>query len=183
MNTQYIWDTFSDNILHFIQKKVKSREDVLDIRQEVFMKIHLKSSQLQDNEKVLSWIYQITRNSIHDFYRHQYKENQEQEIWAKQEPQKEENISEQQEIFCCLIPFLEKLPNKYKVVMRLHHQEGLKQNQIAEKLKVSVSGVKSRIQRAREMLKSQFSVCCGYHLGKDGYLHGEQDCQVCNPVH
>lgn len=183
MNTTHIWDKFADNVLHFIQKRIERPEDALDVRQEVFMKIHLKSTQLQDTDKMLSWIYQITRNSIHDYYRHQYKVNQEQEIWAKQIPQKEENTLEQQEIFCCLIPFLEKLPPKYKIVMLLHHQEGLKQNQIAEKLNISVSGVKSRIQRAREILKSQFTVCCGYHLGKDGYLHGEQDCEICNHVH
>ncbi len=176
MNTTYIWNHFADNILHFIEKRVNNSEDAKDIRQDIFIKIHLKLVQIQHTEKILPWIYQIVRNSIRDYYRYQYKKNQEQERWLLQAPQYEENQAEHQELFCCLTPFLDNLSEKYKIVMEMHYQKGIKQHEIAKELGISISGVKSRIQRAREVLKQEFTSCCGYHLGKDGYLKGEQDC-------
>jgi len=182
MNTHYIWNNFSENILAFIEKRIKSKEDALDIRQEVFIKVHLKSRQIQDPKKLTSWIYQIARNIINDYYRHYYKERQEEEVWKGQTVKKEDTKIGEQESFCCLQPFLDELPEKYKIVMLMHYQQGIQQNEIAHKLGISISGIKSRIQRAREILKSKFSECCGYHSGENGQLKGEQDCPRCHHI-
>ena len=40
-----------------------------DILQEVFLKIHLNLTKLKDQSKLSSWIYQITRNTINDYFR------------------------------------------------------------------------------------------------------------------
>ncbi len=51
------------------------------------------------------------------------------------------------------------MPEKYSKALILSDIEGVKQELIAKKLGLSVSGAKSRIQRARKMLKDYFLKC------------------------
>jgi RNA polymerase sigma-70 factor (ECF subfamily) len=69
MNTEEIWRSFYSPLRNFIIKRVKSEHDADDILQNVFMKIHANLDNLKDDQKLQSWIYQITRNSIIDHYR------------------------------------------------------------------------------------------------------------------
>lgn len=63
--------------------------------------------------------------------------------------------------------------------------EGLKQKEIAESMDISYSGLKSRVQRGREMIKDMFIEYCRLSVGRDGGLTGEvgnmDDCTLCGP--
>jgi len=52
------------------------------------------------------------------------------------------------------------LPEKYQAVILLSEFEKLSHKEIGEKLGISVSGVKSRVQRDRKMLKEMLLGCC-----------------------
>jgi RNA polymerase sigma-70 factor (ECF subfamily) len=67
--TEQVWETFSPPLFHFIRKRVADSETAEDLLQEVFLKIHQHIEALQDVRKLESWIYQITRNTIIDYYR------------------------------------------------------------------------------------------------------------------
>lgn len=175
--TAQIWSDFSDHLLRFIASKIPNREDAHDIRQEVFLKIHTQLDKLNNEEKLEAWIYQISRHIIADYYRKQYKTAQNTspalEVLVDAP---EENLAYQQYAYCCLEPFISELPQKYQQVIKLAH-EGHKQADIAQQLDTSLSNIKMRFQRAKEMLKKDFISCCGYHLDANGKLAGEQDCK------
>ena len=70
-STEIIWKEFNKELLRFIIKRVKDNDLAHDLLQDIFIKIHLKISTLSDSDKLTSWVYQITRNSIIDHYKKQ----------------------------------------------------------------------------------------------------------------
>ena len=66
MTTEAIWNEFGSGLFGFIKGKVNNQENAEDIFQDVFIKIHQKSGQLKEEDKLSSWVYQITRNAIID---------------------------------------------------------------------------------------------------------------------
>ncbi len=69
--TEQIWKQYNAGLRGFIESRIGDSEAADDILQEVFVRIHSRIGTLQDNSKVQSWIYQITRNAIVDHYRAQ----------------------------------------------------------------------------------------------------------------
>ena len=66
-----VWTQFSDRLHSFIRSRVPDEATAEDIHQEVFLRIHTKMGTLTDMGKLESWIYQVTRNAIIDYYRTQ----------------------------------------------------------------------------------------------------------------
>ncbi len=67
--TQLIYKQYYTRLFSFINSKVRNTEDTKDILSEVFIKIHKNIDKLGSHEKLTSWIFTITRNTIVDFYR------------------------------------------------------------------------------------------------------------------
>lgn len=168
------WEEFSSQLLGFIITKIHHKEDAEDILQDVFLKSVQNIGKLKEDTNLNAWLYTVTRNAINDYFR---KKN-----GKINEPLKNELFSEEkewsiQDNFCCLEPHINELPEKYKEVILLSEIEGLKHQEIAQKLNVSLSAIKSRVVRGREILKGKFVKCCQYHINEDGKLSGEPDCQ------
>jgi RNA polymerase sigma-70 factor (ECF subfamily) len=56
-------------------------------------------------------------------------------------------------------PLISLLPKEYAIPLRLSDIEGLKQQEVAKRLGLSLSATKSRVQRARKLLKQKFEEC------------------------
>jgi RNA polymerase sigma-70 factor (ECF subfamily) len=179
-----IWNEFSGPLKRYIIKRVANAEDAEDILQEVFLKIHNNLKNLEDEKKIHAWIYTITRNTITDYYRKNSRMPELTEL--------DENISENNsleltaslEIAACLQGMIDNLPAKYKVVILQSEFAKLSQKEISEKLGISVSAVKSRVQRGRKMLKEMLMGCCQLEFDSRGhvidYEHKDETCKFCN---
>ena len=172
MNSEAIWNQFSDKLKNFLLKRVDDQDVANDLLQEVFLKIHLKLPMLKEEKKVENWVFQIAYNQLNDFYR----------LEAKNKNDNLDSIdvlsSEDQDVTDlgdCLEPFINSLPEMYKDAVILSEVNGLKQKEVATQLGISYSGAKSRIQRGRELIKQHFIECCQFHVGKDGKLTGEHN--------
>ena len=53
----------------FIAQRVPNEGEVDDILQDVFLRMHRRLDSLKDPRRVVSWVFQITRNVIADYYR------------------------------------------------------------------------------------------------------------------
>ena len=66
----------------------------------------------------------------------------------------------------------------------LTHFGGMAQNRLAGELGLSFSGAKSRVQRARKMLKDMLLECCHLEFDRRGSIIGyesvEPECAACN---
>lgn len=172
MNSEQVWNKFSDQLKNFLQKRVADTSIADDLLQEVFVKIHLNLPKLKDDRKLENWVFQIAYNQLNDHYRRQ-KSLSTQPIDDVELATDQNSASH--DLQDCLVPFIESLPETYKTAIILSEVEGLKQQEIAKRLGISLSGAKSRVQRGRALIKQHFVECCHFHIGQDGKLSGEHD--------
>lgn len=147
----------------FVLSRVKNAADAQDIVQDVFMKAQIKSHQLKEAEKLTAWMFTMTRNSIMDFYREK-KKVMESDIFNNVE---EEYNEFNDCVIACLNELMATLPSPYKEALELTEKKQVPQKDLARQLGISYSGAKSRVQRARQMLKEKMDSL--YHVKTDGY--------------
>jgi RNA polymerase sigma-70 factor (ECF subfamily) len=175
-NIEKIWDEFSLDLRAFILRRVKNASDVDDILQDVFLKIHANIDTLKEDEKVRSWIYQITRNTIIDYYRKHKNWTVDIDEIPVEAEMSESNMEEMivgtpnQEIAADLKGMIDELPTKYSEALYLVEFEGLTQIELANRLGISISGAKSRVQRGRKLLLDSLMQCCHFELDRYGTI-------------
>ena len=129
------------------------------------------------------WLYQITRNAVIDYYRLQ-KPSEAVPDELVQEDTREEDNRAPRELARCLVPLLDALPEPYRQALRLAEFEGAKQREVAARLELSLSGAKSRVQRARKMLRDVLLKCCRVQLDRRGgavdYEEVGEGCDGCS---
>ncbi len=157
-----IWLKFSHPVKDFIRNQTHNSNVTDDILQEVFIKIHQNLHLLRDKERVAGWIFQIARNTVLNYFRTQ-KRNLEKHAFHQVETEgenlfKENNLNEIVGIW--LEEFKKDLDPKYQEALQLVDIEGITQVELANRLGISVSGAKSRVQRGREQLKQKLIDCC-----------------------
>jgi RNA polymerase sigma-70 factor, ECF subfamily len=162
IHTEALWHEMHDALKGFIVKRIPDENTAEDILQEVFMRIHAHADTLQDTTKLQSWIYQITRNAVVDYYRSQKREREVPETLPIEDDLEEVDLARQ--LVPCLRGMIQELPDKYREALVLTEYEGLSQSDMADQLGISFSGAKSRVQRAREQLKGILLQCCHFEL-------------------
>lgn len=164
------------NLRQFIRKRIADESMVEDVLQEVFMKIHSQIDTLRDVQKLHSWIYQITRNTIIDYYRSKKAMVELPEALKSAE---DSDHSDDNDVFNeltpCIQALIDMLPEKYRDAVVLTVYQGLTQKEMGQKLGISVSGSKSRIQRARQQLKNMLTECCQFELDGSGKIMSYED--------
>ncbi len=155
--TDKIWKDFNKELFRFIKKRVKDTSTTNDILQDIFIKIHLKLPTLTDKDKLASWVYQITRNTIIDHQRKIKPQGDLPELID--EPEDPETYN--RDFSKCIKPFVNGLPDDYREAILQTELGELSQKEFAEKAGISYSGAKSRIP-VRGALSSinMFSTCC-----------------------
>ncbi len=164
-DTEVIWQTFGGRLHRYIRGHVVNAADADDILQDVFLKIHLNVDTLRDGNRLLPWLYQITRHAISDYYRRQQPFDEIPETLPSAD-EVEDNLTQQ--LACGLREMVAALPEKYRGALLLSEYQGLPQQTVAARLGISLSGAKSRIQRARDLLKGQLLQCCHFELDRLG---------------
>ena len=176
-----IWEEFNIPLKGFIKRRVEHDQDVEDILQNIFYKIHNNISYLNETDKIHAWIYRITKNAIADFYRAQKYESHFIELMDDVIDETQDEVNENHEIAQCLKTMIQYLPEKYKQALILTEFENLTQKELGDILGLSVSGAKSRVQRARIKLKEMLIDCCHLKFDRLGniieYKNKSSDCK------
>ena len=186
VSTNEIWEDFKEPLKRFIASHVQNEYDAEDILQEIFFKVHSHIGCLKEEGKLRAWVFQIARNAVMDHYRRQKAGAQMSEIPEDIINEPVEIIDEDQDITMCLRSMINYLPEKYSQAILLSEFEGLTQRELAEKLGLSLSGAKSRVQRARKELKGILMECCQFEFDRFGnildYRHKRKSCPHCTAV-
>jgi RNA polymerase sigma-70 factor, ECF subfamily len=160
MTTERVWEEFHTPLQQFIRRRISDEATAEDVLQDVFLKIHQHMDTLKDVRKLEGWIYQITRNAIIDAYREKRHETtlEAEEVLDLPEELPDDDIVS--ELLPSVRAMLRNLPEQDRQALVLTEYQGLTQKELAERLGLSFSGAKSRVQRAREKLKQQLLECC-----------------------
>jgi RNA polymerase sigma-70 factor, ECF subfamily len=166
---QEIWIDLHQELKKFIFGKVKDLNTSEDILQDVFVKIHLNIHTLSDWSKLTSWVYQITRNTIADYFRKTHLMVQLEGVDFPEQDSKEPLY---RALSQCINQKINNLPPTYKQAIVLTYMNDFAQKTVAEKLDLSYSGVKTRVQRGREKLKDLILECPNIETDDKGNLLG-----------
>jgi RNA polymerase sigma-70 factor, ECF subfamily len=183
LSRDVIWNDLTVDLKKFIVRRIPNRADAEDVLQDALIKIHRHLDRLPPNSNVYAWVYQVTRNTIVDYYRQDR---------ANLSPDSLDTSGDLPEDFAqpvvsrdaiseiaeCLRPMVGCLPEKYREALVLADFEGITQAELAARLGLSLSGAKSRVQRARAQLKALLLQCCYLEFDCRGRLI---DYQAKNP--
>ena len=185
-----IWREVHQGLRAFIAKRVADEAAAEDLLQEVFVRMQRGLGGLKKESRLVSWIYQIARHAIIDYYRARGRQPERpvglagdlETFHPASLPvdSSEESGQLRTELAGCLRPMIERLSDDYRQAVTLVDLEGLAQHKAAARLGLSVSGMKSRVQRGRRQLRDMLEACCVIALdrrrGVAGYdLRDQQD--------
>lgn len=167
-STEAIWKHLSADLRRFIRRRVPDDHVADDLLQETFVRVHRHIGALQEAERLAAWVYRIARNVINDHHR---KATEPVVALADADPV-DAAEDHQDQCRCRGVEWLEEmvrsLPEGYREAVQLAEIEGLSQQEVADRLGLSLSGAKSRIQRGRAMLKDALDQCCRFEIDGRG---------------
>ena len=179
--SEKVWQEYHARLKTFIRGRVADDAASDDILQDVFVKMHSGLPSLKDASKLQSWLYQIARNAIVDYYRMQ-KPAVDLPDWLSTTKTEASEIA-RQELAQCLQPMIEQLPDIYRDAVVLSELKGMKQKEVSELQGTSLSGTKSRVQRGRALLREMLEDCCRLEFDHKGRLSDferkNEKCGIC----
>ena len=173
MEFKQLWQEYRHQLRNFLLSKVKNPSDVDDLLQEILIKTYQKLNTVKEADKFSAWLFQIARNTLTDYYRKSHRDTSHQQIVEKAiftDEESEQYEQVRRELTKCIRPFLQQLPPKYRDAIEAVDLQGMSQKALAIELQLSHSAIKSRVQRARHMLRELFHECCHYQLDVRGNL-------------
>ncbi len=172
-----VWAAFNDGLRGFVRSRVRDRHAADDILQDVYLRIHTHVGGLRDEERVQAWVFQVARNAIADHFRRSRPTAVLGDVPFEAEDPADEQAA--QALACSVRQFVDALSPNYRDALILTEYEGLTQVQLADRLGISVSGAKSRVQRARDQLKAALLACCHVQLDRRGGVISYRARDVC----
>lgn len=162
------WQDYRARLLAFVRKRVGDPSDAEDLVHDVLARAYARRDSLKDQSRLSSWLFQITRNAVADYYRSRRPQEELSDEIPSLDGEEAKGASE--ELARCLVPFVERLPTPYREAVEYAEIEGLTQRETATKLGLSHSGAKSRVQRARAMLEAELLACCHVEFDSRGSI-------------
>ena len=163
-NIEHVYSQYQSRLLGFIRPRVGDPDLSQDILHDVFVKIVGRQDSLREPARITAWLYQVTRNAIIDRLRSSrpYEQLPQEIADAGEVPTAESKLAG------FLRPMIDTLPQIYRDAVILSDLEGVPLKQIAEREGVTISAVKSRVQRGRRMLETLLHDCCTFEFSRRG---------------
>ena len=143
------YELYSQELMNISYGYTKSRDDSLDIIQNVFAKLVNNQKQFNNLNEEKYWLIRITINECKDFLRKKSKRP----IINADLVNSFSNYDSETENLHYIADVVKTLPEKYRVVIILFYWDELSIKDIAKVLKVSEDAVKKRLERARKLIK------------------------------
>jgi RNA polymerase sigma-70 factor (ECF subfamily) len=157
-----VWRDLEARLRPYVARRVASAAEVDDLVQEILVRVHKGVATLRDDERFGGWVYAIAARTIADFARARARTPVDPggDVADAAGAPADEAADLQLELGECVALFVARLPSPYREAITLTELQGLTQKDAAEMLGTSLSGMKSRVQRGREKIRTMFEDCC-----------------------
>ncbi len=168
------WQDFTTRLRAYVRRRLDPAwaDDVFG---DVLLRLVRHRADLRAAENPSAWVFRVAANVLADHHRRRGAEHRalaragvEPEVVASAGNDEDEGAAA--ELSECLIPLLRGLPAPYSEALLLTEVEGLSQIAAAKRLGVSLSGMKSRVQRGRVKLKEALLRCCAIEIDRRGHV-------------
>lgn len=161
---------FSTKLRAFVRRRVRDDATADDLTQETLLKVFRSRAALRDGQRFEAWLYRIARTTLIDHHR---RARPTEELPAALASEPADEVTHLREaVIISTRRFLEELPEAYREPVRLAELEGLPLAKIALRMELSLTAVKSRVQRGRTLLKKKLQDCCRFEFDRHGKIIG-----------
>jgi len=159
LSTEDIIDKYADMVYRLAVNEMGNRDDAQDVFQEVFMRLVRYRERISTEEHLKAWLIRVTINCARKQQTAAWRKNV---TYLEQEDGEhipdeasEKPFSEVENTDSSVVSAVAGLPEKYRTVIYLFYYEEKSVSEIAALLSEKESTVKSKLHRAREMLKTK----------------------------
>jgi RNA polymerase sigma-70 factor (ECF subfamily) len=169
----------------FIARRVESPEVADDLTQDVLLRLLTHDHGRVENPT--AWLYRVARNVIIDHYRSRGRGRRRLDAddpapaGPAEEPFADDPLAAQRELARCLGPLVDQLAEPYRSAVSAVDLAGQTHTDLAQAVGLSVSGMKSRVQRGRRQLRQLLTDCCRVHISPAGSISGYEPVAGCHP--
>ncbi len=168
---QAAWQSFLERLRSYVAKRVPSgaRDDVVG---DIMLRLVQHRQKLETSDQPFAWITRVASNTVTDFHRRRASEERAMKAYVSDPsvPTYTDENTISADLAGCILPLIEQLPPRYRDALTLVEIEHRSQKEAAAELGLSVSGMKSRVQRGRSKLKETIRRCCAIELDRRGEI-------------
>ncbi len=139
-------DQFAPSVYRLAYARTGRREDAEDVMQEVFLRLVRKKPEFRDDEHCRAWLLRVAANCAKDLFRCAWRRNTVEMDEELPSPEPEEEG---------MLAAVLELPESYRIPIHLFYYEELSVAEIAAILGKSEGAVRTRLSRARELLRAR----------------------------
>ncbi len=174
---EQVWREVMAQLRAFVGRRIADPDRAEDLVAQILLRIHQSLHTVDDRERLTHWVSRVAHNAVIDEYRRAAREREHratapvEDVPDEQPPSSDASDAPtevQRELAACLRPLLGGLPPEQRRAVELIDLDGWTQAGAARSEAVSVSGMKSRVQRGRRRLASLLDRCCTVNLDARG---------------
>jgi len=167
IDVETVWAEVGTSLERFVRRHVADPHAAQDVVAEVLLRIHQHLRNVDDHERVTAWVFRIARNAITDHYRRTGRRRVDGDDGVdalaggdSADGWLDDQAAVLTDLASCIRPLVDALPGDYRRALVLTDLEGRTQAEAARLEGVSVSGMKSRVQRGRRLFAALVRDCC-----------------------
>jgi RNA polymerase sigma factor (sigma-70 family) len=158
-------------VAHMVGRIVKSNEDIEELCQDIFMKVHDKLGEFNFQSKLSTWIATIAyRHAINHLRKGKmmFADLPDEESFSTRfiEEENPESLVAETDLDSFVMKLIDELPVQYKTILTLYHVQSMTYPEICEVTGMPEGTVKNYLFRARNLLKEKVKK----YLGKEELL-------------
>ncbi|MCF7547457.1 sigma-70 family RNA polymerase sigma factor [Pseudonocardia sp. WMMC193] len=168
--TEQMWREVIAQLRAFVGRRLADPHRAEDLVSQILVRIHQNLGSVDDRERLAHWVSRVAHNAVIDEYRRAGR-RREQLVAVPEDGVVEEYDdpgSVLDELAQCLRPLLEGLPPEQRRAVQMIDLDGVGQAEAARREGLSLSGMKSRVQRGRRRLAELVGQCCALTLDARG---------------
>lgn len=163
------WRALADEVRRYVGRRIADPEQAADVAQDVFVKLadHLRRGTVDG--PLHAWLLRVARTTIVDHYRAHRPTEPLPDDLAGAAPGPT-TAAEAAPLLASCRNFLHALPAEQREALLLTEYEGISQSELARRLGVAASTVKSRVQRGKKRLEQALVDCCTFEFDRRGQI-------------
>lgn len=160
------WRTHEAELRNFLGRRLSDPHLSEDMLQDVFLKAMRQGDGFCNLSNARAWLFEVARNAVADHFRirHEQVELSDDLPTSNEEPPTVDSLA------ACIPRILSELTEKDREAIMLCDLQGIKQEEFARAAGLSLSGAKSRLQRARKRMLDHLTRACQVQFDEAGQV-------------
>lgn len=167
------WESLATRLRPFVRRRVAGDSDADDVLQDILLRMYRGLPGVRDADRLDAWMYRVARTAIADHLRVRARHPVASEVTPSEdldEPFADDSGAVAERLAEGLAFFVALLPSPYREAVTLVDLENRTHKDAAEMLGISLSGMKSRVQRGRARIRALLEQCCEIALDARGRI-------------